>query len=79
MHTPLKLLFDDVYVYFCFPCRRVDCAHKKGGGSTKNGRDSESKRLGVKLYGGQRYGHSNEICMGVGAHNGTKIVESSLL
>jgi len=28
-------------------------AHKKAGGSTKNGRDSESKRLGVKLYGGQ--------------------------
>ncbi len=25
-------------------------AHKKGGGSTKNGRDSNSKRLGVKLY-----------------------------
>ncbi|HEY9192558.1 MAG TPA: 50S ribosomal protein L27 [Methyloversatilis sp.] len=28
-------------------------AHKKGGGSTRNGRDSESKRLGVKSYGGQ--------------------------
>ena len=28
-------------------------AHKKAGGSTKNGRDSESKRLGVKLFGGQ--------------------------
>lgn len=28
-------------------------AHKKGVGSTKNGRDSESKRLGVKIYGGQ--------------------------
>ncbi|ORU91021.1 MAG: 50S ribosomal protein L27 [Cycloclasticus sp. symbiont of Poecilosclerida sp. N] len=28
-------------------------AHKKAGGSTKNGRDSESKRLGVKRYGGQ--------------------------
>ncbi len=28
-------------------------AHKKGGGSTKNGRDSESKRLGVKRSGGQ--------------------------
>ncbi len=28
-------------------------AHKKGGGSTKNGRDSESKRLGVKRFGGQ--------------------------
>jgi large subunit ribosomal protein L27 len=28
-------------------------AHKKGGGSTKNGRDSQSQRLGVKIYGGQ--------------------------
>ena len=28
-------------------------AHKKGGGSTRNGRDSRSKRLGVKRYGGQ--------------------------
>lgn len=28
-------------------------AHKKAGGSTKNGRDSNAKRLGVKLYGGQ--------------------------
>ena len=29
-------------------------AHKKAGGSTSNGRDSESKRLGVKLFGGQQ-------------------------
>jgi large subunit ribosomal protein L27 len=28
-------------------------AHKKGGGSSKNGRDSESKRLGIKRFGGQ--------------------------
>ncbi|MBZ5488739.1 50S ribosomal protein L27 [Halomonas aquamarina] len=28
-------------------------AHKKAAGSTRNGRDSESKRLGVKLFGGQ--------------------------
>lgn len=28
-------------------------AHKKGVGSSKNGRESESKRLGVKLFGGQ--------------------------
>jgi len=28
-------------------------AHKKAGGSSKNGRDSESKRLGVKIFGGQ--------------------------
>jgi len=29
-------------------------AHKKAGGSTKNGRDSHSKRLGVKRFGGER-------------------------
>ncbi len=28
-------------------------AHKKGGGTTRNGRDSHSKRLGVKVYSGQ--------------------------
>jgi len=28
-------------------------AHKKGGGSTRNGRDSNAKRLGVKRYGGE--------------------------
>ncbi|MFP5297518.1 MAG: 50S ribosomal protein L27 [Actinomycetota bacterium] len=28
-------------------------AHKKGASSTRNGRDSESKRLGVKIFGGQ--------------------------
>jgi len=28
-------------------------AHKKGAGSTRNGRESESKRLGVKIFGGQ--------------------------
>ncbi len=34
-------------------------AHKKGGGSSRNGRDSKSKRLGVKKYGGEivRAGH----------------------
>ncbi len=29
-------------------------AHKKGGGSTKNGRDSNAQRLGVKVFGGQK-------------------------
>ena len=36
-------------------------AHKKAGGSTRNGRDSESKRLGVKLYGGQSVEPGNII------------------
>ena len=31
----------------------IQAAHKKGGGSTKNGRDSNSQRRGVKVYGGQ--------------------------
>lgn len=31
----------------------IEAAHKKGAGSTKNGRDSVSQRRGVKVYGGQ--------------------------
>lgn len=31
-------------------------AHKKAGGSSRNGRDSQSKRLGVKRYGGEHVG-----------------------
>ena len=34
-------------------------AHKKAGGSTRNGRDSESKRLGVKRYGGEAVAPGN--------------------
>ena len=36
-------------------------AHKKAGGSTRNGRDSESKRLGVKIFGGQAVTAGNII------------------
>ena len=36
-------------------------AHKKAGGSTNNGRDSESKRLGVKIFGGQAVTAGNII------------------
>ena len=36
-------------------------AHKKAGGSTRNGRDSESKRLGVKIFGGQQVVAGNII------------------
>lgn len=36
-------------------------AHKKAGGSTSNGRDSHSKRLGVKLFGGQQVNAGNII------------------
>ena len=43
-------------------------AHKKGGGSTKNGRDSNSKRLGVKKFGGEAVLAGNIIIK----QNGTK-------
>jgi large subunit ribosomal protein L27 len=36
-------------------------AHKKAGGKTKNGRDSESKRLGIKRFGGQKVPAGNII------------------
>ena len=44
-------------------------AHKKAGGSTRNGRDSESKRLGVKKYGGEVVKAGNIIIR----QRGTKI------
>ena len=43
-------------------------AHKKAGGSTKNGRDSESKRLGVKRYGGELVKAGNIIVRQRGTH-----------
>ncbi|MBI5461687.1 MAG: 50S ribosomal protein L27 [Gammaproteobacteria bacterium] len=43
-------------------------AHKKAGGSTRNGRDSESKRLGVKRYGGQQVLAGNIIVRQRGTH-----------
>ncbi|MEM9172881.1 MAG: 50S ribosomal protein L27 [Pseudomonadota bacterium] len=43
-------------------------AHKKAGGSTKNGRDSESKRLGVKRYGGEAVLAGNIIVRQRGSH-----------
>lgn len=44
-------------------------AHKKGGGSTRNGRDSNSQRLGVKRYGGEAVIPGNIIIR----QHGTKI------
>lgn len=43
-------------------------AHKKGSGSTKNGRDSHSKRLGVKKYGGEFVNAGNIIVRQRGSH-----------
>ena len=42
-------------------------AHKKAGGSTKNGRDSNSQRRGVKVYGGQVVRSGNVIVRQVGS------------
>lgn len=43
-------------------------SHKKGGGSTSNGRDSNSKRLGVKKYGGESVITGNIIIRQRGTH-----------
>lgn len=50
-------------------------AHKKAGGSSKNGRDSESKRLGVKLFGGQEAVAGNILVRqrGTRFHAGTNV------
>jgi large subunit ribosomal protein L27 len=50
-------------------------AHKKGGGSTRCGRDSESKRLGVKRYGGQKVNAGTIIVRqrGTKIHPGTNV------
>ena len=50
-------------------------AHKKGVGSSKNGRESESKRLGVKIYGGQAAIAGNIIVRQRGTvhHPGTNV------
>lgn len=50
-------------------------AHKKAGGSSKNGRDSESKRLGVKLFGGQSVVAGNILVRqrGTRFHAGTNV------
>jgi len=50
-------------------------AHKKAGGSTRNGRDSESKRLGVKMFGGQQVVPGNILVRqrGTKFHAGTNV------
>jgi len=50
-------------------------AHKKAGGSSRNGRDSQSKRLGVKIYGGQTVRAGNIIIRqrGTKFHNGENV------
>jgi len=50
-------------------------AHKKAGGSSRNGRDSESKRLGVKVFGGQSIKAGSIIVRqrGTRFHNGVNV------
>ena len=50
-------------------------AHKKAGGSSRNGRDSESKRLGVKAYGGESVSAGSIIVRqrGTKFHNGDNV------
>lgn len=43
-------------------------AHKKAGGSTRNGRDSQSKRLGVKRFGGEEVAAGNILVRQRGTH-----------
>jgi large subunit ribosomal protein L27 len=43
-------------------------AHKKAGGSTRNGRDSQSKRLGVKRYGGEKVSAGSILVRQRGTH-----------
>ena len=50
-------------------------AHKKAGGSSRNGRDSQAKRLGVKVYGGERV-NAGQILVrqrGTRVHPGTNV------
>jgi large subunit ribosomal protein L27 len=50
-------------------------AHKKAGGSSRNGRDSQSKRLGVKVFGGERV-NAGQILVrqrGTQVHAGTNV------
>ena len=50
-------------------------AHKKGTGSTRNGRDSNSKRLGVKAYGGEKVSAGSIIIR----QRGTSVYPESML
>ena len=54
-------------------------AHKKGAGSTRNGRDSNAKRLGVKRYGGQAVLAGNILVRqrGTRFHPGANVLRSS--
>ena len=54
-------------------------AHKKGAGSTRNGRDSQPKRLGVKKYGGEEVGPGHILVRqrGTKIHPGKNVMRGS--
>jgi large subunit ribosomal protein L27 len=54
-------------------------AHKKGGGSTRNGRDSNAQRLGVKKFGGERVRAGNIIVRqrGTKVHPGENVARAN--
>ena len=54
-------------------------AHKKGAGSTRNGRDSQPKRLGVKVYGGEAVTSGNILVRqrGTKIHPGFNVMRGS--
>ena len=54
-------------------------AHKKGGGSSRNGRDSEGKRLGVKVFGGEAVSAGSIIVRqrGTKVHPGSNVGKGS--
>ncbi len=54
-------------------------AHKKGAGSTRNGRDSQPKRLGVKVYGGEAVASGNILVRqrGTKIHPGKNVLRGS--
>ena len=56
-------------------------AHKKAGGSSRNGRDSKGKRLGIKAFGGEHVIPGNIIARqrGTAAHLSARDIESEVL
>ena len=54
-------------------------AHKKGGGSTRNGRDSQPKRLGVKMFAGEQAISGNILVRqrGTRIHPGVNVLKGS--
>merc|ERR1712182_198021 len=63
----VKILPKNISRHFVIENIIIDAAHKKGSGSTKNGRDSVSKRRGIKIYGKQFVNAGSIIVRQVGS------------